>query len=213
MLRREHLYGGQLRQLRLGFAQHGVEGLSKSLPGPASRTTPEQRKIAQLEKDNARLNRKLQIAEDCLDLQKSLGDARTHEHRERCMKQVIDKRAQRVPLAQACRALGLNRGSVYARRKRLEYREQPRTARINTRQPRALSPAERQNVLEMLHSQTFADQPPAEVYSQLLEQGQYLCSVSTMHRVLRDAKENGERRVQRPAQTPRGAAMVGPPTQ
>lgn len=63
-----------------------------------------------------------------------------------------------------------------------------------------MSPAERQNVLETLHSQTFVDQPPAEVYSQLLEQGQYLCSVSTMHRVLRDAGENGERRVQRPAQ-------------
>jgi putative transposase len=116
------------------------------------------------------------------------------------MKQVIDKRAQRVPLTQACRALGLNRGSVYARRKRLEHPGRPRTARINARQPRALSPAERQNVLERLHSQTFADQPPAEVYSQLLEQGQYLCSVSTMHRVLREAKENGERRVQRPAQ-------------
>ena len=72
MLRREHLYGGQLRQWRLDFARHGVEGLSKSLPGPASRTTPEQRKIAQLEKDNARLNRKLQIAEDCLDLQKKV---------------------------------------------------------------------------------------------------------------------------------------------
>jgi putative transposase len=52
----------------------------------------------------------------------------------------------------------------------------------------------------MLHSEPFADQPPAEVYSQLLGQGQYLCSVSTMHRVLREAKENGERRVQRPAQ-------------
>lgn len=72
MLRREHLYSGQLCQWRRDFAQHGVQGLSKSLPGPASRTTPEQRRIAQLEKDNARLHRKLQIAEDCLDLQKKV---------------------------------------------------------------------------------------------------------------------------------------------
>jgi putative transposase len=81
--------------------------------------------------------------------------------------------------------------------------ERPRTARIDARQPRALSPAERQQVLDLLHSEPFADQPPAEVYSQLLEQGQYLCSVSTMHRVLREAKENGERRVQCPAQRKR----------
>jgi hypothetical protein len=42
------------------------------LPGPASRTTPEQRQIAQLEKDKARLTRTLQIAEDCLGLQKKV---------------------------------------------------------------------------------------------------------------------------------------------
>jgi transposase len=70
LLRRERLYSGQLRQWRHDFAQDGVQGLSKSLPGPASRTTPEQRQIAQLEKDKARLTRKLQIAEDCLELQK-----------------------------------------------------------------------------------------------------------------------------------------------
>jgi len=35
----------------------------------ASRT-PEQRRIDQLEKENNRLNRKLEIANDCLDLQK-----------------------------------------------------------------------------------------------------------------------------------------------
>jgi hypothetical protein len=32
--------------------------------------TPDQRRIEQLEKDNKRLNRKLEIANDCLDLQK-----------------------------------------------------------------------------------------------------------------------------------------------
>lgn len=116
------------------------------------------------------------------------------------MNQVLHERGVHVPLAQACRALGLNRSSVYARRNRVEPREPPRTARINAPQPRALSACERQHVLDTLHSDAFADQPPAEVYSQLLEQGQCLCSVSTMHRVLRGAKQNGERRVQRPAQ-------------
>ena len=54
--------------------------------------------------------------------------------------------------------------------------------------------------LETLRSEPYRDQPPAEVYQRLLEEDQYLCSVSTMHRLLRQADENGERRPQRPAQ-------------
>lgn len=72
LLRRENLYSNQLQQWRREFAEHGVQGLSKSLPGPSPSKTPEQRRIAELEKANARLTRKLQIAEDCLDLQKKL---------------------------------------------------------------------------------------------------------------------------------------------
>ncbi|MEK0340385.1 MAG: IS3 family transposase, partial [Nitrosopumilus sp.] len=34
----------------------------------------------------------------------------------------------------------------------------------------------------------------------MLEQQQYLCSVSTMHRILRNKGESGDRRNQRPAQ-------------
>jgi putative transposase len=116
------------------------------------------------------------------------------------MSLVVHEQDSVVPLTHACRALGFNRSSVYARRRRLAHPEPARTARIAAPQPRALSQAERRVVLDTLHSDAFADQPPAEVYSQLLEQGQYLCSVSTMHRVLRAAKENGERRAQRPPQ-------------
>jgi len=37
---------------------------------------------------------------------------------------------------------------------------------------------------------------PASIYAVLLDEGRYLCSVSTMHRVLRAAGQNGERRAQ-----------------
>jgi transposase-like protein len=70
LLRREKLYGSQLSDWRREFAENGVAGLSKSAPGPAASRTPEQRRIDQLEKENDRLNRKLDIANDCLDLQK-----------------------------------------------------------------------------------------------------------------------------------------------
>ena len=70
LLRREKLYSNQLSDWRREYAQNGVAGLRKSAPGPAPSKTPDQRRIEQLEKENSRLNRKLDIANDCLDLQK-----------------------------------------------------------------------------------------------------------------------------------------------
>jgi transposase-like protein len=70
LLRREKLYSNQLSDWRREFAEKGVAGLSKSAPGPAAARTPEQRRIEQLEKERSRLTRKLEIANDCLDLQK-----------------------------------------------------------------------------------------------------------------------------------------------
>lgn len=46
----------------------------------------------------------------------------------------------------------------------------------------------------MLKSDEFVDKPPLQVYAILLERGQYLCSVSTMYRVLRETAQVRERR-------------------
>ncbi len=70
LLRREKLYSNQLSAWRREYAQGGIAGLTKSAPGPSPSKTPEQWRIEQLEKENNRLNRKLEIANDCLDLQK-----------------------------------------------------------------------------------------------------------------------------------------------
>ena len=70
LLRKEKLYSNQLADWRREFTENGVAGLSKSAPGPVASKTPEQRRIEQLEKENTRLSRQLEIANDCLDLQK-----------------------------------------------------------------------------------------------------------------------------------------------
>ena len=70
LLRKEKLYSNQLADWRREFAENGVAGLSKSAPGPVASKTPEQRRIEQLEKENAQLGRKLEVANDCLDLKK-----------------------------------------------------------------------------------------------------------------------------------------------
>ncbi|HIP68254.1 MAG TPA: hypothetical protein EYH06_06620 [Chromatiales bacterium] len=70
LLRREKLYSNQLSQWRREYAEQGIDGLNKSIPGPVASKTPEQRQNDQLRKENERLKRKLEIANDCLDLQK-----------------------------------------------------------------------------------------------------------------------------------------------
>lgn len=70
LLRREKLYSNQLAQWRREFAESGVAGLSKSQPGPKSSHTAEQKRIEQLEKENLRLRKQLEVKESCISLQK-----------------------------------------------------------------------------------------------------------------------------------------------
>jgi|GEM_PF-2905547 len=114
------------------------------------------------------------------------------------MNTLLTQRPERLPIVQASHALGLNRSSVYAWRKPTNNDHPERRSRQRAVQPRALSEQERMAVIKIMQSDEHADQPPAQIYQRLLEQQQYLCSVSTMHRLLRSQKQNGERRAQRP---------------
>lgn len=57
-----------------------------------------------------------------------------------------------------------------------------------------LTDLERQLVSEVLTSDRFVDLAPLQIYAQLLDEGVYLCSVSTMYRVLRENRQVKERR-------------------
>lgn len=71
LLRREKLYGSQLTAWRKELSAGG--SLDKTAPGPRSTRSPEQKRIEQLERDNARLKKKLAITEDCVVLQRIAG--------------------------------------------------------------------------------------------------------------------------------------------
>jgi putative transposase len=62
--------------------------------------------------------------------------------------------------------------------------------------PRALSVAEQQTVLDVLHSPRFQDAAPAAVYATLLDEGTYLASERTMYRLLAADGETRPRRDQ-----------------
>ena len=70
LLRREKLSSNQLQQWRRELAELGVDGLKKSAPGPAPKKTAEQRRIEQLEKENERLRKQIEVKDGCLLLQK-----------------------------------------------------------------------------------------------------------------------------------------------
>jgi putative transposase len=57
-----------------------------------------------------------------------------------------------------------------------------------------LTDAERRRVLDVLTSDRYVDLAPLQIYAQLLDEGIYLCSVSTMYRVLAENTLVAERR-------------------
>jgi transposase InsO family protein len=57
-----------------------------------------------------------------------------------------------------------------------------------------LTEMERRRLLEVLNGERFVDLAPLQIYAQLLDEGVYLCSVSTMYRVWRENTLVAERR-------------------
>ena len=92
--------------------------------------------------------------------------------------------------AALCHSVGLARATLYRRRRPAP----PSTPPVRAASARALGLAERQVVLDVLHSERFLDQSPAEVQATLLEEHTYLCSTRTMYRILDAAQEVRERR-------------------
>jgi putative transposase len=104
----------------------------------------------------------------------------------------VETVSSEVGTAPACAALGIPRASYYRTRSpRLPEEPKPRPTPA-----RALSTQERQEVLDVLHSERFIDSSPHQVHAALLEEGRYLCAPRTMYRLLDAAKESRERRDQ-----------------
>jgi len=105
--------------------------------------------------------------------------------------------APRIGVRAACDAPGTAQASYYRRHRTSPAPARPAPVAHRDRpQPRALSAAEQQAVLQELHSARFADLAPAEVWAILLDEGRYLGSISMFYRLLRRVGETNERRRQ-----------------
>ncbi len=116
----------------------------------------------------------------------------------------VDAAKSQVGINNACWAVGIAPATYYrnrAPRKPTEV-DEPRGCRVPGR---ALSQVEREHIISILNSERFKDMPPPQIYSILLDEGTYLCSIPTMYRILHSRGEVKERRKQQthvPAQRP-----------
>ncbi len=109
-----------------------------------------------------------------------------------------------ISIASACQALSLSRATFYRglTADPIVVSAVPRPCRVPGR---GLSDIEQEHVIDELHSDRFMDLAPPQVYAKLIDEGDYLCSISTMYRLLRKLGEVVERRRLRshpPAQRP-----------
>ena len=116
------------------------------------------------------------------------------------MNTVASLRTQGITAREACDALGVSAATFYRR-------GQPRPVRVTRPRPsppRTLPAAEREHVLEVLHSERFVDSSPAQVSATLLDDDQkYLCSPRTMYRILDEAQESRSAAINAGARTTR----------
>jgi putative transposase len=95
----------------------------------------------------------------------------------------------------ACAAVGLDRATAYRlQRPKPSVKHGPRRA-----QTRRIPDSERTEVLALLDSERFIDQPPREAYAALLSEGTYHCSWRTMYRILNERAAVKDRRNHRKA--------------
>jgi putative transposase len=84
-----------------------------------------------------------------------------------------------VGIKNACDALQVARATFYRHHSLDTLPKKQRPA-----PPLALTEQERQMVIDTLHSDRFCDLTPYQVYAQLLDDGQYMCGIRTMYRIL-----------------------------
>ncbi len=100
--------------------------------------------------------------------------------------------ANDVGVRRACDALAVPRATFYRHRNRKAESARSEQTPVVTGAHRA----ERDEVRQTLYCDQFMDKSPYQVYASLLDDGQYLCSVRTMYRILGEDKSSVERRNQ-----------------
>ncbi len=114
---------------------------------------------------------------------------------------LLQQRDQSIPFRTACEVLGVPRATAYRHLRPREGSSEPdledAQEKFKPPSPRRLSDDEREEILEVMHSERFVDQTVRQAHAELLDEGRYLASVRTFYRILAERGESKERRNQR----------------
>ena len=200
-MRREGLYSSLISEWR---KQRDAGVLAGKRPGEkVGRLTAEQAEIARLTREN-------RAREQAVDHHRgrpghhgkstrSLGDSLRESGFRRAAQEAMTHAyvsliAGGVSTRRAAALTGMVR-STATRRLHAATAPTPAVSAQPARDPvNKLTDLERRRVLEVLTSDRFVDLAPLQIYAQLLDEGVYLCSVSTMYRVLGENTLVAERR-------------------
>ena len=105
----------------------------------------------------------------------------------------------RVGVTRACTAHGMSPRTWRHRQQKAQDRLPARPSKArpvaeHLSVPWKIGDADRDEIKETLCTPRFVDLAPAQIYATLLDDGVYMCSESTMYRVLRENNLIGERR-------------------
>lgn len=103
--------------------------------------------------------------------------------------EIAERNVEKFSVTQLCKLLGISRSSWY-------YSQKPKGPDRRS-PPRKLTGVERTSVLSVLNSERFQDEAVPSVHATLLDEGKYLCSQSTMYRILKAEKQVKQRRHER----------------
>lgn len=168
--------------------------------------TAEQAEIARLRRELDRTNKRLATTEVALEimgkahalLEQISESADTDEpHKEALTATHRELAAAGVTTRAATTLTSITLSTAARDKARRTESSSSLDAATECREPaKRLTAAEREQVLTTLNGDRFVDQAPLEVYAQLLDEGTYLCSVSTIYRILRENAQVAERRRQ-----------------
>jgi transposase InsO family protein len=106
----------------------------------------------------------------------------------------VELRSAGVTTKAACALIGRARASHY--RHLLGPVHGPKQRRLVPDNGQALTPAQQAAVLALINTEQYADLSIGQVWTRELDEGRYLCSMSTMYRIARAAGQSRERRRQ-----------------
>lgn len=107
-----------------------------------------------------------------------------------------------------CKAFSMARSTFYRAVKNNRPAGKQRPANL-----RRIPDEQRQQIIHTMNSERFCDMSPPEIFTSLLDEGAYLCSIRSMYRILSENRQNIQRRQSHPRNFPRPELLATKPNQ